>query len=63
MACSSSAAFKSVASLIQTRSVSPDSQKSTRDFLFASFMDAAPRRLALSDRDTEEHGYEQNSKV
>ena len=29
---------------------------------FASFMDAAPGRLALSDRDLEEHGYEQNTK-
>ena len=26
-------------------------------------MDAAPGRLALSDRDPEEHGYEQNTKV
>jgi hypothetical protein len=26
-------------------------------------MDAAPGRQALSDRDLEEHGYEQNTKV
>ena len=63
MACSSSAALKSVASLVQTCSASPDSKKWGRDFLFASFMDAAPGRQALSDRDLEEHGYEQNTKI